>query len=170
MIRVAHDLTVSPGEGERWLAHFRDYEVAPLFTQFGRSTVPDQLTDVIDAFNGHMIGTFKLKRQMTKLSWGIGGSVGGGVIDSIVKPFPGSNLQVVLEIAGMPAYAEDWTTALESLYFLRDGRRPTITNAAALSSLPPVLVAEIYNDVASIAAAGTGFDPDWEAKIRLGNA
>ncbi len=170
VIRVAHDLTVPPGEGPRWLTHFADYEVPPLFTQFGRPKLPEQLPDVIDAFTGHMIGTFKLKRQMTKLGWRTGGSVGGGVVSSIVKLFPGADLQVVLEIAGMPAYAEDWTTALKSLYFLRDGRRPALTNAVPLRSLPPVLVAEIYNDVASIAAVGTGFDPDWEAKIRLGTA
>ncbi|MEZ5225856.1 MAG: DUF4132 domain-containing protein [Acidimicrobiales bacterium] len=168
VIRVAHDLTVSPGDGQRWLAHLRDYEVSPLITQFGRPPVPEQLGDVIDDFNGHLIGTFKLKRMMTKLGWGAGGSAGGGVIDSIVRQFPGSDFEAILDIAGMPAYAEDWTTALRLLYFIRVGQRPVAGNAAPIASLPPVLVAEIYNDVASIAAAGTGFDPEWEVSGALG--
>ena len=35
----------------------------------------------------------------------------------------------------------------------------------ALDEVPAVLLSECYNDLRTIAAAGTGCDPEWEKKI-----
>jgi hypothetical protein len=34
-----------------------------------------------------------------------------------------------------------------------------------LGEIPPVLLSECYDDLKEIAAAGIGFDPDWEKKV-----
>jgi hypothetical protein len=33
-----------------------------------------------------------------------------------------------------------------------------------LGEVPPVLLSECWNDLGTMAAAGTGYDPDWQSK------
>jgi hypothetical protein len=60
---------------------------------------------------------------------------------------------------------ENTLAALYTLSFrlLRDnghhGRQLT------LKEVPPVLLAETWQDLHDIAAKGTGFDPDWQKKV-----
>ncbi len=38
-------------------------------------------------------------------------------------------------------------------------------SSVELGDLPPVLLAECWNDLRTIAASGSGHDPDWEKKV-----
>jgi hypothetical protein len=55
-----------------------------------------------------------------------------------------------------------WRTAVGTLAFYPTGAQ---TPAMPLSDVPRVLLRESYAEVCEIAAAGTGFDPDWEKKV-----
>ena len=84
---------------------------------------------------------------------------------SIHKDFVGGDLRAVLAISGVPAYNEDMTTALISLYFAAPSPWTNESNARPLRTVPPILLREIYGEVSAIAAAGTGYDPDWTKKL-----
>ncbi|HJZ30325.1 MAG TPA: hypothetical protein VKF35_04430 [Hyphomicrobiaceae bacterium] len=60
---------------------------------------------------------------------------------------------------------ESFPCALVGLSFQRiagQGRR--VGKPLPLIELPPVLLSEAWGDLHAIAAAGSGFDPDWEKK------
>lgn len=70
-IRLAHSCTLPSEEGARWLQHFVDYEVTPLFDQLNKPdyTLPDENreeTELLD-FRGHLIDAFKLRTKATAL-------------------------------------------------------------------------------------------------------
>ncbi|MDP9463656.1 MAG: DUF4132 domain-containing protein, partial [Actinomycetota bacterium] len=165
---IAHDAHISTDIAARWLDHFADYSVAPLFPQFGRPTPPNANGTAIDAVKGHVINALALRGAITKHGWQLGEAQDGGMVMWVQKDFGGAGLTGVIEMMGTPAYADDSTTALLSMYFARRGGAGNPSRAVPLSDVPPILLQETYGEALAIAAAGTGYDPDHEKKATYG--
>jgi hypothetical protein len=170
-VSLAHDTTVAAGEAARWQEHLADYDVTPLFPQFGRGTRPlpepapedERITDV----KGHLIEAFALRGRATKLGWVRGPAEDGGVFSTYLKEFPALGLRAQLHFTGNFLPEENRTVALEALDVAvvtpeagREILRP-------LAQVPAVMLAECYQDLWAIAGSGTGYDPDWEKKASL---
>ena len=173
IIRVAHDCNTPEPFRPLWNQHLKDYDVTPVFQQFGRRVFElpaerGESTEIKD-FVGHMITTFKLRGKANRLGWVRGDAEDGGTFTRYRKPFPSLELQAVLEFTGSYLPENDIAAALGSLSFerLKNNREETTSwsrSAMPLKKVPPVLLSECYNDVYQIAAEGTGFDRDWEKK------
>lgn len=173
LIRVAHDCNTPAQARPLWIQHLQDYDVTPVFQQFGRTVfeLPSDKGDTneINDFEGHLITTFKLRGKATKLGWLRGEAEDGGCFMLYRKPFPSLELQAVLEFTGSFLPEDDIPAALKGLSFeaIRNNREETSSwsrSAMPLKKIPPVLLSECYNDIRQIAAEGTGFDPEWEKK------
>jgi hypothetical protein len=169
-IRIAHSCQVSAAVAEAWTRHLADYDVSPLFTQFGRDaySLPDDQRSqtALNDFEGHMVEAFKLRGLATKLGYTRGETQDGGWFFDYVKRFPGLGLEARLEFSGNGLPEENRTVALVALSFRKtaaqqDGALP-FTGGSLLSDIPAVLVTECYNDLRAIAATGTGYDPQWQ--------
>lgn len=172
LVRLAHTCNTSRELGEAWSQHLEDYDVEPLFVQFGRETwaLPEKLNKAteIDDFTGHMITTFQLRSKATSLGFMRGETEDGGSFMCYRKPFPSLEIQAVLCFTGSYVPEEDIPAALTSLYFAsaRSGSSESYWGETQLplSRIPPVLLSECYNDARQIAAAGSGYAEDWEKK------
>ena len=174
LVRVAHDCNTPADEAAKWPQHLDDYDVEPLFAQFGRAgyTLDDKQkkeSDVTD-YVGHMLTTFKLRSKATKLGYLRGEAEDGGCFMVYRKPFPSIGVQAVIEFTGSYVPEEDIPAALRELYFLpiKEGESEYVGwgggQKLPLGDVPPVLLGECVNDVKQIAADGAGFDKDWESK------
>jgi hypothetical protein len=172
-IRVAHSCQLPSETSSAWTAHLADYDVAPIFTQFGRTTysLPEGKgkETAINDFEGHLVEAFKLRSLATKVGYTRGQTQDGGWFYDYLKSFPGLGLKVVLEFSGNGLPEENRTVALKQIYFQQSAaeEEPMIemSGGMALDEVPAVLLSECYNDLRTIAAAGTGFDPEWEKKV-----
>jgi hypothetical protein len=172
-IRLAHDCHLPEKERNAWMEHLRDYEVVPLFPQFGRTpfTLSEEKkkeTEISD-FRGHLISAFALRGKATKLGYIRGEAEDAGWFYVYKKNFIGLELQAVIEFTGNFLPEEDRTVALHHLYFYRQPKEQGATysrysSKIPLGQIPPVLLAECWNDIRAIAAEGTGYDPEWEKK------
>jgi hypothetical protein len=170
-IKLAHECLLPQGICRSWLEHFRDYEMAPLFPQFGRASF--ELTDELKKqhelsdFEGHLLSSFALRGKATKLGYTRGEAEDGGWFYLYHKNFPGQSLRATIEFTGNGLPEEDRTVALRQLFF---GRLAADRQSGyswdlpklPLEEVPPVLLVECWNDLRSIAAEGSGYDPDWE--------
>lgn len=173
-IRLAHECQVTPEQSLAWRQHLKDYEVEPLFEQFGRTNFDlaeerkqeDELTD----FRGHLLEAFKLRGRANKLGYTRGQAQDGGWFFDYHKRFPTLGMEAVLEFTGNGLPEENRTVALTSFRFERvapEGE-PVIGGAKmSLGEVPAVLLSECWNDLRQIAAEGPGFDPDWEKKTQM---
>ena len=172
-VRLAHKCLLPEEICRNWLEHFRDYEIAPLFPQFGRA--PFELTDELKAqsglsdFEGHLLSSFALRGKATKLGYTRGQAEDAGWFYFYHKDFPGQSLRATIEFTGNFLPEEERTVALRQLFFTR--LSPEQQNSYSwsvqklqLEKVPPVLLVECWNDLRSIAAEGSGYDPDWEKK------
>ena len=66
----------------------------------------------------------------------------------------------MIEHTGSSEPANDHLVALKHLRFSRPD--DALERSVVLRDVPPVLLSECYNDLAEIAAAGSGFDPQWQ--------
>ncbi|MCI0357203.1 MAG: DUF4132 domain-containing protein, partial [Planctomycetaceae bacterium] len=174
-IRIAHTCSV-PGEvAQAWARHLADYEVAPLFVQFGRQPyeLPEskrRQTEVKD-FEGHMVEAFQLRGLATKFGYTRGQAEDGGWFYEYQKSFPGLGLEVHLGFTGNGLPEENRKVALTSLSFAHKSNDNAAAYMAprgvALADIPAVLLTECIGDVRAIAAAGSGFDPEWEKKSQF---
>ena len=174
IITVAHGSLIDDQQVAAWREHLVDYEVPSLFDQFGRETYRLSSTDKdkekIDAFEGHMLTTFILRSNANRLGWQRGEIIDGGGFENYVKTFPSQNLRAEIYFTGSYVPEEDLSAAIRHLSFTKikadDDERQNRWYAPAipLSDVPPILLSECYNDVKQIAAAGTGFDAEWEKK------
>jgi len=170
---IVHGSRVPAAVGAAWSKHLADYEVSPPFTQFGRDAyvLPEgkRQAHEIDDFRGFMVEAFKLRGLATRFGYTRGRAEDGGWFLEYLKPFPGLGLEVHLQFSGNSLPEENRTVALESVSFEKPtpltpnffARTPRIP----LGEIPAVLLGECYNDLRTIAAVGTGFDPDWEKKV-----
>ncbi|CAN1211694.1 DUF4132 domain-containing protein [Tumidithrix helvetica PCC 7403] len=171
-IRLAHASLLDRELSGSWQTHFADYEVVPLFSQFGQDTyiLPEekaQTTEISD-FEGYMVETFQIRGKATKLGYTRGQAQDGGWFYDYRKSFAGLKLEAVIQFTGNFLPEENRPAALEKLSFQRLEentqdyyyRQP----ALPLIEIPPVLLSEVWNDLKAIAAQGTGYDPDWQKK------
>jgi hypothetical protein len=165
-VRLAHRTAVSDPEAAAWQAHLKDYRITPLFEQFGRAAPAiaglDKTASELGDRRGWLIETFKLRGAATKLGYVRGQTQDGGWFYTYDKPFDALGLTAMLEFTGSGLLEENRPCALVALRFVRAGR----SSGEPLGSLPPVLVSEAWADLHAIAAAGTGFDPEWEKKAQ----
>jgi len=172
-IRIAHGCHVSDDVASAWLKHLADYDVSPLFTQFGREAyrlAADKRAETsIDDFQGHLVEAFKLRGLATRFGYTRGAAQDGGWFYEYHKSFSGLGLNAQLNFSGNGLPEGNRTVALLSLSFQKSAPQPESFTAISpdlpLSEVPAVLLSECYNDLRTIAAAGTGFDSDWAQKV-----
>jgi len=167
-VRIAHDSQLPAADVSAWQQHLLDYEVTPLFQQFGKGTYAlpagkEKATQVED-FEGHLLEAFALRARATKLGYTRGSAEDGGWFMSYEKRFPTLALSAVIEFTGNPLPEQNRTVALVNLSFVSSQGNTAQRNALALPGIPAVLLSECYNDLRLIAADGTGFDPQWRKK------
>ncbi len=170
-VHLAHEQLLDPDGARRWQQHFADYEVAPLFAQFGRpGLIPENGQRVVADLVGFMHDDGSLRSQMNRYGWQMGTALDAGIVYEIVKDIPSEGITAGIEIlGGIPAGAYDvgtWACAIGEFYFVRSNA-PYIRseNAIPLADVPPILLTELYAEVQAIANAGTGFDPDHAKKV-----
>jgi hypothetical protein len=173
VIRLAHTCNTPAELGAAWLQHFKDYDVAPLFPQFGRTIydLPEarkKETDVED-FQGHMLTTFKLRGKATKLGYIRGDAEDHGFFTLYRKPFPSLGMQAIVGFSGSGMPETDGPAALHTLYFIplksdNEAAYSYRPNKLPLGKVPPVLLSECHNDLRQMAAEGSGFDPEWSKR------
>jgi hypothetical protein len=166
-VRLAHDSNTPADTAAAWSRHLADYEVEPLFQQFGRPgfVLPEERraeTEIGD-FLGHVLDALRLRGRATKLGYTRGPTEGRGMFYTYTKRFPALGLVATIEFTGANVTEVNRKVALRSLRFEYIGQEGGGARAA-LGDVPPVLLAETWNDLRSIAAEGPGFDPDWEKR------
>jgi hypothetical protein len=173
VVRVAHTCNVTPELEATWKHHLEDYDIAPLFAQFGMPVydlpAAQKKDTEIKTFEGHMLSNFKLRGKATKLGYIRGQAEDGGWFHLYRKPFVSLEIEAILNFTGSPLPEEDRPVGLISLAFQRlkqdGGEMGYYDNATlALEKVPPVLLSECYNDIKQIAAEGSGFDAEWNKK------
>ena len=166
-VAVVHGSQLAGEDGAAWQRHLADYEIAPLFVQFGKqpfALAPERAgDDRLLEFEGHLLEAFALRGRALKLGWTRGAPGDGGWFTSYDKRFASLGLEATIEFTGNPLPEQNRTVALISLSFSRtDGHA---ANARiALGKVPPVLLAECRDDLRLVAAEGSGFDAEWERK------
>lgn len=168
-VKLAHQSLVDDATGELWTSHLDDYEVEPLFPQFGRPLLelsePQKKETEIDDRKGHMIETFRLRGAATKLGYERGEAMDGGSFMDYTKQYQGLGLIVAIEFSGSYLPEENIPAALTALKFRKIAKGGGSYGAGMkLGDVPAALLSESWNDFHEIAAAGTGYDADWERK------
>ena len=144
-----------------------------LFTQFGRETyvLPEakrKETSIRD-FEGHMVEAFKLRSLATRFGYTRGQAQDGGWFYDYAKTFPGLGLKVQLSFSGNGLPEENRSVALADISFQQAAAEEAVScemsEGMPLDEVPAVLLSECYNDLRTIAASGTGYDPAWEKKV-----
>jgi len=169
LVRVAHALTLPAGQVEAWTGHLDDFEVIPPFRQLGRpvfrlSEERRAETELVD-FQGYLIEAFKLRGKALGLGYVRGPAEDGGWFYRYEKVLPSLGLRIELAFSGNALPEENRTVALQVARFrpTRDGEGPP----RPLGETPQVLLSEVWADLKDLAAAGSGFDPEWESQIGL---
>lgn len=166
-IRLGHDETLPQEDRTAWLQHFSDYEVEPLFQQFGKQqfSLPEDMkedTEIKD-FLGHVVMAFSLRNRLTRLGYTRGAAQDGGWFYEYRKTFLQLGVEAVIEFTGNPLPEQNRNVALKRLYFTRKlAHGGDISEELTLGELPRVLLTECWNDIRMAAADGPGFAADWE--------
>lgn len=168
-VQIAHSSLVSAAEAREWRTHLADYEISSPFPQFGEDLpeLPATLARerAIDDRKGWMIETFKLRGTAAKLGFVRGPAEDGGVFMTYERRYESAKLVAVIEFTGSPLPEENIPAALQELRFARLASGGGWHGAGIpLEEVPPVMLAESWKALHLMAAAGTGFDPDWEKK------
>ena len=167
-IGVAYGVEMDAATGKAWTAHLKDYEIKPLFAQFGRSllTLPEDLAEatVIDDRRGWLTDTFTFRGNATKLGYERGEAMDAGYFSDYTKGFLSAGVVAVIEFSGNCLPEENVAAAMMTLSFEKyaAGRRSGKT--LLLADVPPVLLSECWNDYRAIVAKAT-FDESWEQKM-----
>ncbi len=172
VVHVAHACNTPDAEGRAWTEHLAAYEIEPLFAQFARvihRIPPDGMQETrLLEYQGHLVEAFKLRARAAKAGYVRGTTEDGGWFYTYVKHLPTLGLDAVIEFSGNALPEQNRTVALRTLRFTRKAEGPGVgaDEDCTLGEVPPVLLSECWNDLRSIAAEGTGFDPDWERKVQ----
>ncbi|HMD73514.1 MAG TPA: DUF4132 domain-containing protein, partial [Steroidobacteraceae bacterium] len=171
-IAIAHDSSLSASTVAAWQQHLLDYEITPMFQQFGKGQYQlpkdQEKADSIKDFEGHLIETFALRGRALKLGYARGSPGDGGWFATYEKRFATLGLVAVIEFSGNSLPEESRTAALLALYFTPTGSQDSWNpSKIELGNIPPVLLAEIYGDLRLLASEGPGYDPDWKKKVDI---
>lgn len=165
-VRMAHDAFIDAVDSGLWQRHLADYEVQPLFAQLGRTqyTKPaggNDATEVTE-FTGHLMESFQLRGLALKRGYTRGRAEDGGWFMTYDKRFTTLGITAYVQFTGSPLPEENRKVALVSLWFAKEGVSSWQRPQVPLANVPRVLLTECYNDLRLLAAAGQGFDKDWE--------
>jgi hypothetical protein len=168
-VRIAHDVVLTTEQIRAWQQHFVDYEIVPLFQQIGKGvyTLPPENENAtkINDFEGHVMEAFALRRRALEMGYTRGGAQDAGWFYSYYKLFSTLGIQVVIEFTGNSLPETNRTIALLTLAFSKTADTGSYQRSILpLSTVPPILLSECYNDLRLIASAGNGFDADWRKK------
>lgn len=166
-IRVAHGALLKGEQTKAWAQHLEDYEITPLFTQFGRALMrldeKLQAQTMIEDRKGWVTDTFTLRGVASKLGYERGDAEDGGFFYLYRKGFRSAGITAMIEFSGNCLPEENVPAALISLSFQRNDSRYG-GGAVKLSDVPPVLLSECWNDYRAMADKAV-FDDNWEKKI-----
>ncbi|UXN06200.1 DUF4132 domain-containing protein [Bartonella sp. HY761] len=171
-IKLAHISLLNNEEGNAWRNHIKDYALTPPFRQL-REDLPIISNSIKQQFeitdrNGFMVESNSLRNLANKLGYQRGDIVDGGYFTNYIRRHTSLNLVASINFTGNILPEKIILTALTSLCFYKMSNNKYSANMEiALEEVPPVLLAETYADYHAMAAAGTGFDKDWEAKSEL---
>lgn len=166
-VRVAHALSMTEAERARWQSHLADYEVQTLFPQVAWAPyrLPENLqkTKELTDFVGHLIEAVVLHGKATKFGYSRAESDDGLWFWVYQKNLPSLGVKVVIEYTGSGDLKEKRTVALKDFYLTSDlSSYGYEAKKLELGKVPPVLLSEIWHQVRQLAAAGTGFNPEWK--------
>jgi hypothetical protein len=172
-IGIAHRCLVSADVAADWSQHLADYAVSPLFPQFDHEpyVVPEERRRgaSLDDFEGHLVEAFTLRNLATRFGYTRGEAQDGGWFFEYLRILPGLGLEVHLGFSGNGLPEENRVVALTSLSFHKTAPqqtpRPLSSPQLPLGDIPAVLLSETHHQLRTIAAAGSGFDPDWEQAV-----
>jgi HEAT repeat protein len=160
-VRLAHGALLGEAEAKAWKQHFADYEIKPLFEQFGRPLLRLRQADArkteIEDRKGWVTHTFTIRGAAAKLGYDRGAPLDGGFFNEYRKSFQSAGLTAVIEFTGNSLPEANVAAALIKLHFQEQG------SAVALGDVPPVLLSECWNDYHAMAAKAA-YDPEWEKK------
>ena len=166
-VRIAHGALLDEKISKTWEQHLKDYEVKPLFTQFGRSLMKLSPADAgktdIEDRKGWMTDAFTIRGTATKHGYERGPALDGGFFNEYRKSFQSAGFTAVIEFTGNGLPEENVPAAIIALKFEKETGRGGYAGAAKLSEVPPVLLSECWNDYHAIAEKGA-FDPEWEKR------
>lgn len=162
-VRIAHGAMMDTAEAQQWEAHLADYEIKPLFAQFGRSLLrlePGKSDEtLIKDREGWVLETFKLRGVATKLGYERGATEDGGWFYEYRKSFASVGITAVISFTGNYLPEENRNAALISLGFVKSAGR--MQQPVKLGDVPEVLLSECWNDFHAMAEKGS-HDPNWE--------
>lgn len=163
-VNLAHDTNCDAPVCGAWLTHFQDYEIAPLFPQFGRGSyvLPSDRRDAtsLAGFEGHLIDAFKLRGAAGKLGYMRGATEDGAWFSDYIKRFTSLGMEAVIGFSGNALPEENRKVVLMELSFRRSRGAKV-----PLGEVPAVILSECLNDMRMVAGEGSGFDPDWRSKV-----
>jgi HEAT repeat protein len=166
-VRIAHRVLLPEEQVAAWQQHLVDYEVTPLFEQLSRGVLrldPAQAdATAIKEREGYMLDTFALRAAAAKLGYQHGPAEDGAWFTTYRKPFTAAGLTAIIDFTGSALTQTNVPCALLGLRFLGEGEH---AGGLSLSAVPPVLLSETWNDLRQIAALGSGFDAEWQKKVR----
>lgn len=167
-IGIAYGAGMEASIGDAWAVHLKDYEISPLFTQFGRSmlTLADDAGDAIaiEDRKGWLTDTFTFRGAATKLGYERGEAMDGGYFNEYTKGFLSAGVIAVIEFSGNCLPEENVPAAMMSLSFEKYTAGRRTGTAMKLVDVPPVLLSECWNDYRA-AVAKAAFDEKWEKKM-----
>jgi hypothetical protein len=170
-IGLAHESTLTAEIGHDWQQHLADYNVTPLFPQFGihefKTSAAQLERSALTDFAGHMIDAFTLRGRATKCGFSRGATVDGPWFNEYWKTFSTLGITATIVFTGNTMPEENQRVALIELHFTRRQAKSLCDNAVRipLGEVPPVLVSECWNQLRQIAAGGHGFDPEWKKLV-----
>ena len=152
-VSISHERLMTDAQAADWRRHLGDYEVEPLFAQFGRPTVAIETEDqtMIADFAGRTITDNGIRAQMNRLTWQLGQPYDAGIAGELLKSIPAAGLTAILQLKeGLSAarYDGDLVITFGSLFFVSVGVDvPTTDMARPLIEVPPVMLSEVYAEV-----------------------
>lgn len=168
-IALAHRTLVGETLAVRWRAHLADYEITPLFPQFGDAPfeLPEAARDalVLDELEGHMLHAFTLRGALTKRGYTRGSAEDGGIFHTYHRHFPTLRLAATVEFSGSSLPEENRPVALLGITFSRSRADDGTETPVPLGDVPPILLAEVHEHVRGAAEQGSGKHPDWQDRV-----
>lgn len=168
LIKLAHTCNLEPQAEIAWKKHLQDYDVEPLFQQLDRVPwePPESIDSVyeINEFEGHMISALRLRSKAERLGYSRGAIGDDGIFTCFHKEFASLGFDAVIEFSGGRSGPADSQVALICFCFYPHSKAKDYCQDVKINigSVPPVLLAECYNDIKQIAADGNGYNENWK--------
>jgi hypothetical protein len=160
-IRVAHSLLLDDQPARLWQQHLKDYNVSPLFEQLARPHLTlnsgEGDATVITECEGYGLAGSTLDAVAGKLGYQRGPTGEGGWFTCYRKPFPAAGLAAIIDFTGARLGRIQAPCVLTGLRFMRGETAQGLP--IPLRRVPPVLLSETWNDLRTIAAAGSRSRP-----------